>query len=243
MNVQAAPHALVGRTGALLLGDAHVDQLTAAGDHRLQHSLALVGQGLCELVQLVALQQRLAHVREHACIDVVALGQVAHGSCEVARLPWVDHDHRVAGELKGRGHFDLEAARGFQHDQTDGRAIGTKRCQMLEQLLVPGLSVVQCQRRLTVAEARFQGRLGHVHANGYRSIGRSVRQSRHRPSFYVRTEIFMQLFGLKTRGKERAPKCLVPGLQTTSPRGLRAARPRHTDKRGGSQAVDLWTMR
>jgi len=48
----------------------------------------------------------------------------------------------------------------------------------------------------------------------------------------------MQLFGLKTSGRGRAPQCLVPGLQTTtSPRGLRAARPCQTDSEAGAR---LW---
>ena len=195
-------------------------------------------------MQVVALQQRLAHVRENACIDVIALGQVTHGAREVARLPRVDHDHRVSGELKRGGHVQFESACGFQNDQADRRAVRAQRCQTLDQRLVPHLIVVQRQRRVAVAEARFQRRLGHVHTDGHRRIVRSVRQSRHRPSFYVRSWIFMQLFGLKTSGRGRAPKCLVPGLaDNNQPPGSTGCTPLPNRQRGQGQAVDLWTMR
>jgi hypothetical protein len=60
----------------------------------------------------------------------------------------------------------------------------------------------------------------------------------------VRTEIFMQPFGLKTSGRGRAPNCLVPGSQTTTgPPGSAGCTPLPNRQRGEGQAVDLWTMR
>ncbi len=77
-----------------------------------------------------------------------------------------------------------------------------------------------------------------------RRIIRLVRQAHRRPSLYMRSEVFLQLFGLTTSGKGRAPNAVKRAcgrarqlLETTG------CTPPPNRQRGRGQAVDLWTMR
>ena len=49
-------------------------------------------------------------LREHPSVDRVGLGEIAHGSSEVARLAGIDHHHRKPRGLQRAGERKLIAA-------------------------------------------------------------------------------------------------------------------------------------
>jgi hypothetical protein len=60
----------------------------------------------------------------------------------------------------------------------------------------------------------------------------------------MRSEVFLQLFGLKTSGKGRAPNALLRASERTrQPLEKTGCTPPPNQQRGRDQAVDLWTMR
>lgn len=56
---------------------------------------------------------------DHISVERIGLGQPAHGSGEVADLPWVDDAVRQPGRCERCSHARLKAASGIQDDESN----------------------------------------------------------------------------------------------------------------------------
>src|SRR5574337_127374 len=187
---------------AVTFSHQHGDELAPATDQRGQGLLLGAGQRLDEALALRMTFDDLAQLRQDVRIDAVGLGQLPHGTGEVARLPGVDDRHGMAGRLQGAGHGRLQPTCGFHDHQADWP------CAQMAGQRLDALGVIgQAQRGLFQSQGHLQRVLGDVdaHRNGRRS---RIWQACHRPSLQMRSE-FIQLSGLPTSGSTHAPRASV----------------------------------
>src|SRR6218665_2408324 len=154
--------------------------------------------------------------------------QLAHASHESDLLGFA-HGKQSLGE----GFDDRVVARGHQHYHEQNPA-NIPLAQFGQQRRVTGLVVGQHQGLGVLAEGHLQSGLGHVDTHGDAGIAGWIWQAHHRPCLYMRSQNFLQPFGLRTRDGGMH-HLLIHRLG--SPRRARAARPRQTNRAGPG----LWT--
>ncbi len=145
----------------MVLGQLHGHELATPCDQALQLKLLGIGQRLDQLGQVATLNQRASHVGQHAGIDAIGLGQVAHGTREVARLARIDHCHRQPCQLQRRGAGQLEAAGGLEQHQPDVQAR-----QLGQQHGVSRFVVGKGKAGRSAADGHLQRGHGYVDAHG-----------------------------------------------------------------------------
>ena len=109
--------ALAGVLEVVVLGHAHVHEL-AAPRHQLGQLLALLVEQRGDVLgPILVARQHVGEVAQRAGIDLVGLGQHAHGLGKVARLPRIDARHRDARALQRAHQAALVAAGGLEDHQ------------------------------------------------------------------------------------------------------------------------------
>jgi hypothetical protein len=102
-------------------------------------------------------REDIGKVPQHAGIDLIGLGQHAHGFGEIACLPGIDPGYGNTRLLQGAHQTSLVAAGGFDDDQIDNDLL--ELCDQLS----PTCRVIG-QTQVFIDQAHIQVRLGDVDA-------------------------------------------------------------------------------
>ena len=150
-----------GQLQSLALAQQHGQQLAPTRNEGGQRQLLGIGQRADEMREVGALHQHRRECGQHARVDAVGLGELAHGLGEVARLFGIDDCHRQASRLQRAGQRRFVTAGGLHDHQGDPQRRQRRRQRRVSLGLVDeSLSVEQCAQHRDIDLC-----FGHVDAD------------------------------------------------------------------------------
>jgi hypothetical protein len=153
-----------GEAQAVALGGEHLEQLPAAGEHRIEGLGRLIGQ------RPGCGAHPLGEERERLGVNRIGLGELPRRPGEIAHLPRIgDHDwHRGGGERSDHGVFKASGRLQDHERRPEGLQSGDQREER-------GLLVDELPALATRPHRDLESGLGHVDADKDRESHESLR--------------------------------------------------------------------